>query len=408
MIVFLDKVIYWSIILLPFSIMIAPAFAFAFIGIMSFFFLVKKVMKKEWHFINTPVNMPFLLLIAATLISIKNTINLPGSIHGVSKIIVNGLIFLVCAEEIKDKKHIQKIFISIVCGGVLTAIDVLWQLKFGVDFIRYRPLMTFVGIQRATAAFPHPNALGIYMCAIVPLIVGMTFFYFKGRIKKLMLIASALAICGLFFSFSRSAGLGAFIAILLISVIKKNKIITCTLLIGLLIFPFVMPQKIKDWGKSVNYNPIIFMLNPERISIYKNALNMIKHHPVIGVGVNTFTRNYPLYKLPEPKGAETPNSIYAHNIYLHMASEIGLLGLIIFLWLLFRLFKSAPGNYAKLSDGYLKIFYLSATLCIVAFLINGMAETNLYNPRVAMIFWYLIGVVLSFSKFKDTAKVEGK
>jgi hypothetical protein len=70
------------------------------------------------------------------------------------------------------------------------------------------------------------------------------------------------------------------------------------------------------------------------------------------------------------------------------------------LWFLFRLFRTAAGNYARIRDEYLKTFYLSITWCIVAFLINGMTETNLYNPRVAMIFWYFVGVLLSISKFQ--------
>jgi len=160
-----------------------------------------------------------------------------------------------------------------------------------------------------------------------------------------------------------------------------------------------MPKNIKDWAKKVNYNPAVFMLNPDRISMYRNTLNMIRHHPLLGVGVNTFSQNYLTYKLPEPPGAETASHIYAHNNFLHLAADIGLLGLGVFIWLLFNLFKQAIHVYRNTKDEYYKIVSLSLSACLVAFLINGLTETSLYYSRVAMIFWYLAGFSLSLDKF---------
>lgn len=167
----------------------------------------------------------------------------------------------------------------------------------------------------------------------------------------------------------------------------------------LLIFPFVMPKNIKQWAKEVNYNPLVLMYNQDRISIYTNTINMIKHHPFIGVGLNTFSRNYGKYKTEQAERyAHTADTIYAHNIYLQTAGEVGLLGLGMFLLFLFQVFRQAFKTFCKLNDEYLKIIALSLIACIIAFLINGLTETSLYYPRVVMIFWYLIGVSLSLNR----------
>lgn len=210
-----------------------------------------------------------------------------------------------------------------------------------------------------------------------------------------MLIVAALATFGIVLTFSRGTALALYLSVLFLSFMRKSKIISVALIILLLVSPFVMPQSIKKWAKEVNYNPVRFMLNDDRISIYKNALNMIKHHPVIGVGVNTFSKNYQTYKLPEPDWAKTVGSLYAHNHFLQMAGEIGLLGLAVFLWLLYRLFKANFRIYSGLKDEYLKVVSVSLVACFIAFLTNGLTETSLYYSRVAMIFWYLIGVTLS-------------
>ena len=95
----------------------------------------------------------------------------------------------------------------------------------------------------------------------------------------------------------------------------------------------------------------------------------------------------------------TPQAIYAHNNFLQMTGELGLLGLLVFLWLLVNLFKENTRIYLKLNDNYLKAVSISLMACIIAFLVNGLTETSMYYPRVTMIFWYLIGFTLALKNF---------
>ena len=396
-----DFVIYWSMVVIPFSIAIAPGMTYSFMGLLAFSYICKKLIKRERPLINTAVSIPFLLLIIVSLISFKNTIDFRASIQGITKLLQDILLLLICAEEVRDKKHIKYIVFSIAAGACLSSYDGLWQVIFGKDFIRGHAPIINIGLIRATAAFPNANVFGVYLSAIAPLLIGLALFYYKGVTKILMLIVAGLAAFGIVLTFSRGTALALYLSVLFICLMRKNKAISSLLIILLLIFPFIMPKSIKDWAAQVNYNPVRFMLNDDRISVYKNALNMIKHHPIVGVGVNTFSKNYFTYKLPEPDWAKTADSMYAHNHFLQMAGEIGLLGLVIFFWLLYRLFKANFSVYQRLKDEYLRVVTLSLIACFIAFLVNGLTETSLYYSRVAMIFWYLIGVSLSLKKFAE-------
>jgi len=397
----LDFIIYWSIVIMPFSVAIAPGIANTFIGLFSAAFLISKLLKKEAISINKTVLLSFICLIIISLFSFLNSVNYNSSIQGIVKLLKNLLIFLVCSQAIKDKEQIKRIVFSVCCGIALSAVDALWQFFFGYDFIHQIALHHNVGIPRASAAFPNPNLLGIYMSAFIPLATGLTILYFKGKNKLLMSFLTILALSGIFLTFSRGAGLAVYLAILFLCIAGRKKLLACVLIAILLIFPFVMPKDIKKWAKEVNYNPVVFMLNQDRISIYNNTVNMIKHHPFIGVGVNTFSLNYGKYKTRNAeKYAHTPDTIYAHNIYLQMAGETGLLGLGVFIWFLFLIFKNLADTYFKLKDEYLRAVALSLLAGLIAFLINGLTETSLYNARVAMAFWYLIGVSLSLNKLK--------
>ena len=55
--------------------------------------------------------------------------------------------------------------------------------------------------------------------------------------------------------------------------------------------------------------------------------------------------------------------------------------------------------YRKLDDDYMKIVSLSLSVCLIAFLVNGLTESSLYYSRVAIIFWYIMGLALALNKF---------
>src|SRR5947208_7021672 len=70
----------------------------------------------------------------------------------------------------------------------------------------------------------------------------------------------------------------------------------------------------------------------ERIYYYATALQLFTTHPVLGVGAGNyqfFDRSYE---------GEAAGGI-AHNQFLTMAAETGIVGLLIFLWLVFALHK---------------------------------------------------------------------
>ena len=219
---YLDFAIYWLIVLIPFSIAVAPAAVHTFIGFLIFLFLLKKILKRE-GIINTPLNLPFMFLILISIFSFKNSIDYGSSLRGIGKLLQSPFLFLICAEEIRDRKQVSRIFLSIVFGAILVWIDAFWQIATGRDFIRGNELKFAIGLIWATASFPNPNILGIYLTAITPLIIGLTLFYYKGKTKIILFFISILACSGVFLTLSRGAGLGLFLGILFFKFSKKEK-----------------------------------------------------------------------------------------------------------------------------------------------------------------------------------------
>jgi O-antigen ligase len=330
-----------------------------------------------------------------------SSVDYAASIKGILKLVQNGLIAFIFIQELKDKLHAKRIIASFILGASFASVDAIWQIITGVDFIRgHTPIVNIGGLLRATAAFPNANVLAIYLVPSIVICFGLVFYYLKGKMKLITFLLGVLIISGVLLTFSRFAGLAAFLSLVLLGLIKKNKLLVGCMVLLFVIYPFLAPKYILDWCKSINYNPVIFMFNADRISMYKNTLNMIAHHPLIGVGVNTFSENYSKYKLPEVGESVTGSSVYAHNNFLHMAGEIGIIGLLVFVWLLVKLFKNVWGNYKNTKDKFISILALLLTISLTSFLINGLSETSLYYSRVAILFWFLVGFALSLNSLK--------
>ncbi|MDD4979728.1 MAG: O-antigen ligase family protein [Candidatus Omnitrophica bacterium] len=398
---YLDCIIYWSIVLMPFSMAISPVPVSVFEGFLIFSFFTKKLLKKERIFSATVINIPLLLLFAITCLSVINSINYFDTLKGgIFKLLRYIFIFFIVSEEARDAGHIRKIVFSVTLGIILASFDGIWQVATGRDFIRgYAPVLN-IGLVRATAAFKDSNLLGIYLSALAPLVFGLMLYYYRKGKKALMLLASFIALVGIALTYSRPTLLAIYIALFFLGIARKDKKMVIFLIVILLIVPFILPRSVKDWAKLVDNNPLRFMCNDDRIAVYRNSLNMIKAHPFIGLGANTYMKNYKYYREPvEYRGVVTKDYMYAHNNFLHMASEIGLIGLGIFIWLLYKLFRQCGDIYKRLKDGYLRIVFLSLSACLIAFLVNGLTESSLYYSRVAVIFWYMAGLSLGFKKF---------
>ncbi len=396
------KINYWSIILLPFSVAIAQGLANTVVGIMIGSFLIEKIIKKEkLGIVSLPVIIFGIFMICGAL-SFINSVSIHDSLKGMIKLSKFFMIFLVCSEKIKDREHLKRIAISVACAISLIGIDALWQIFSGRDFIRGNALQGAIGLARATASFPGCNGMGVYLTGLIPLIVGLALF--SSRLKDRIFLSTAALIgsVGVYLSLSRGAGLGFFVSVLFLSIVRKNKIIISGFILLLLVYPFLMPKNIKDWAKSVNYSPLLMMTDKVRVGIYRNTMYMISQHPFVGVGINTFSRNYGKYRVAAIEATNpTADGYYGHNNFLHMAGEMGLLGLGTFLVFLFFSLKSIWLVFKKNTSPYLKAFSVSVFAAIIAYLINGLTETSLYYAQMVIIFWFLIGLGLALGKISD-------
>ena len=126
--------------------------------------------------------------------------------------------------------------------------------------------------------------------------------------------------------------------------------------------------------------------------LWKGTINMIKEHPVLGFGINTYSRNFPAYK-----PSEYPDVRYSHNCYLHMASEIGIPGAILFLVFLMTVLIFCLKGILSMPPGERRSLAAGTLAGLVGFSMNSMVDTHMYSVNLAVFFHLLLGFCFALS-----------
>jgi hypothetical protein len=119
-----------------------------------------------------------------------------------------------------------------------------------------------------------------------------------------------------------------------------------------------------------------------------HAFYLIKKHPIIGNGWSSFGTASAPY-------AKSINGLtnYAHNTYIQIISEVGLLGFLVFMVFLFLLWKDA---WAMVRHTKYQWLVLAVLTGLVACMLDNFFSYTMLLPNVALYWWVLVGIVFSF------------
>ncbi|MFN3301860.1 MAG: O-antigen ligase family protein, partial [Patescibacteria group bacterium] len=92
---------------------------------------------------------------------------------------------------------------------------------------------------------------------------------------------------------------------------------------------------------------------------------------------------------------------YPHNLFLAIWTELGIFGLIVFLFILFQFFKS---GLQKLKIENLKtiknnnLLIISILSAMVTILIHGLVDTPYFKNDLSVLFWLIVGLIMMNKK----------
>jgi hypothetical protein len=138
----------------------------------------------------------------------------------------------------------------------------------------------------------------------------------------------------------------------------------------------------------------------ERWAHWQAALDMLSDHPLLGVGIGNYVPLYPAYNLP---GWEDPMG-HAHNHYLNVAAETGLLGLVAYLWFLLASLWNGWRSVSRTREQWRGIT-LGILGVLGALAVHSLFD-NLYVHGMNMHLAILLGVIYVLSERGEAALVK--
>jgi len=274
------------------------------------------------------------------------------------------------------------------------------------------------------------NWISNYLALIFPL---MFCFYLLEQIKKkkiiyfiaLSFLYAALMICqsrGIWISLSLSLLFGIFLIFKFnfFNLFKENKKWLILLLIS-----FIIITLIYSTDNPLNISPLTVTQRAmstfdekdpsinTRILMWKVTGLMIKDKPFLGGGVGSFKINYLDYQAgflkeyPEYNIYWT-NAKEAHNEYLQIGAEIGLLGLGIILIIILKLYNLFINFLKKEIDNKRKLICWGLLLGITSFLMHSLFDFPLHVPALGSAFFIILGLTVVYSKNFDLSEERDK
>lgn len=368
--------------------------------------------KKKFIYIKNSLNLPFLLLIGLMTISLVRSEYFAVSFKDYVIFLSYFLLFFLVINNIKQKQQF----------------DIFIQLFFFTSFVvALFALLHYYGldpylkdIRKLISTIGQKNWTSNYLAMIFPIV--FSYFLLEKNNRKIIyyLLLSILYTILIIFQ-SRgiwiSAGLTLILGIFflykfkLINILKKNKKWLFLIFITFVLITIIYSTR-NPLNKNANtipqeitsiYEDNFSSLNP-RLLIWNTTLEMIKDRPFLGMGIGLFKMDYLDYQAGFLE--QNPNylkygsrSEEAHNEYLQLAAELGIIGLAIFLYIIFMFYRSAL-KFLKEKEGGKgkkeKLILWGLLMGITCFLFHNMFTFPLHVPALGSAFFIIFALTFLY------------
>jgi len=208
-------------------------------------------------------------------------------------------------------------------------------------------LDTVIGkVIRAYGTFPHPNVYGTFL--EIGLILGYFLVFSRETSKKLQIfvgIGDYLLILGIFLSFSRvSWAITAFATIATVWYLKGRK---KELKLAVFIPPIVACATILALWHGLLFSRVVNIQDTnsyiDRGTLNHAGIEIFKAYPIFGTGFGNYipVMEELFHVSASPTTGRQPWEYQpSHNIFIYTAASTGIIGLVLFLWMLWKIFSS--------------------------------------------------------------------
>jgi len=252
------------------------------------------------------------------------------------------------------------------------------------------------------ASYVNHSHFAGYLALVIPLTVGCIIKkHFYGKDLSLLFITALIIMAAAFIlTQSRGAWFALSLSIITVSMLAlRNKpdlrkgIVTIAILIVIAISLIyfsraIMIDRINTLSEESRVRENSFAT---RLKIWQGSLEMIRERPLVGFGIGNFDNGFYRYR-PERLNRR---AVYAHNEYLHMAAEMGILSIPLILWI----FVSIISSGIRVSSNPVAF---GCTIGALSLILHGLVDFNFHIPANMLLFIVTLSYIMYCkSRIKD-------
>jgi O-antigen ligase len=239
----------------------------------------------------------------------------------------------------------------------------------------------------------------------IPVMVALLFSVKSLGKKAWLTIALLLSVFALLWTYTRSAWIGALCALAMFGMLRGKKWALLFLLLILLSGLLMLQPELLDKSYSM------FRANDEeRIFTWVTTLDMIRDHPLTGIGKRNYSKHIQPYRQQRYSTFEFSSDAHAHNNILQVTADSGIVAGICFVWLwgvvfwnMYRTYRRIPENHAEAK--WLILGFFGA---LIAFFVQGLFEHNFGDTESAMMMWLYMSFGLKLQALLSTHQLAAK
>lgn len=367
-----------------------------------------------------PLFWPIFLFLGVAVFATSFARQATASVHELLRWLELLLAYLAATNALRDEPSRRRVAAAVLVAASLEAL-----LGFVQFFTQIGPPSYQVGrFLRAYGTFGQPNPYGGYLAMVLPLALALTVCWGSKRrdwLWWLSLSTTVLTAIAVVMSLSRGAWLGLVLACALVAYFASRRAAlyisvaaVVTLLVLILGSINLLPSFLTDRlfqaldyfrifdARGVYPSPDIWAI-VERMAHWQAGWEMFLDYPFTGVGPGNYPVVYPDYAIlpywSDPLG-------HAHNIYINIAAETGLFGLLAYLgmlgsWVIVGLRagrRLAPTEGASAERGstpaLTRAIAVGVVACVAAAGIHNLFD-NLYVHGMNVHIGLLLGLMIA-------------
>jgi O-antigen ligase len=324
---------------------------------------------------RTPYDAPLALFLIAALLSLTVTEYPLLSARELRSLVIEPVLFFLLLYAVPGTARVA--LAGFLGGATVTALTAITETGFAQEGTQAE------GVLRAQAWYPSANHLALMLGRALP-------FFVAGVLAgwRWLAVPGAIVAAGILLSYSTGGWLGALAAVLVVlATMQRTRLaIRLGLVAGVLLLAVstlavggLLPERLNPLRQTGGF----------RLDLWVSTIEMIRDHPLLGVGLDNFTYLYQQVYLREGAAAE-PNLSHPHNWLLHFWVELGVLGVVALLWLLWRFAMRAR---VSLADPRCAWVTAGAVGAMVDLLVHGFIDNSYFLVDLAFVFWLSLALV---------------